>query len=57
MIINHILKEKYNSQKRLNKKADNDLRKYIYNSDRNVAELVKKYNLQLKFSKKDRLLS
>lgn len=52
MIINPILKEKYDSQKRLNEKANNDLRTYFKNSHRNVSEMAKKYGLKLKFTKK-----
>ena len=52
MIINPILKEKYDSQKRLNKKANNDLRAYFKNSHRNVSEMAEKYGLQLKFTEK-----
>lgn len=52
MIINPILKEKYDSQKRLNKKANNDLRTYFKNSHRNVSEMAEKYGLQLKFTAK-----
>lgn len=49
MITNPILKEKYNSQKRLNEKANNDLRTYFINSHRNVSEMAKKYGFKLKF--------
>lgn len=52
MIINPILKEKYDSQERLNKKANNDLRAYFKNSHRNVSEMAEKYGLQLKFTEK-----
>lgn len=52
MITNPILKEKYNSQKRLNEKANNDLRTYFINSHRNVSEMAKKYGFKLKFADK-----
>ncbi len=52
MIINPILKEKYDSQKRLNKKANNDLRAYFNNSHRNVSDMAETYGLQLKFTEK-----
>ncbi len=52
MIINPILKEKYDSQKRLNEKANNDLHSYFKNSHRNVSVMAKKYGLQLKFTEK-----
>jgi hypothetical protein len=52
MIINPILKEKYDSQKRLNEMANNDLRTYYQNSHSNVIEMAKKYGLELKFTEK-----
>ncbi len=52
MIINPILKEKYDSQKRLNKKANNDIHAYFKNSHRNVSEMAEKYGLQLKFTER-----
>lgn len=52
MIINPILKEKYDSQKRLNEKAKNNLRTYFKNSHRNVSRMAKKFGLQLKFTEK-----
>ena len=50
MVINPILREKYDSQKRLNEKANDDLRTYFKNSHRNVSAMAKKYGLRLKFT-------
>ncbi len=52
MIINPILKEKYDSQKRLNKIANNNLRTYFENTHHNVSEMAEKYGLQLQFTEK-----
>lgn len=52
MVINPILKEKYDSQKKLNEKANNDLRTYVKNSHRNVSEIARKYGFKLKFADK-----
>ncbi len=52
MIINPILKEKYDSQKRLNIKANNNLRIYFKNTHHNVSEMAEKYGLQLQFTEK-----
>lgn len=51
-MINPVLKEKYDSQKRLNEKANDDLRTYFINSHRNVSTMATKYGLQLKFAEK-----
>lgn len=47
-----ILKEKWDTQKRLAKEADYDLNKLIENANKNVSELVKKLNIKLKISKR-----
>ena len=52
MIINSILKEKYDSQIRLNEKANDDLRTYFNNSHSNVATMAKEYGLKLRFTGK-----
>lgn len=52
MIDSPILKEKYNTQKRLNKKANDNLQSYYENSQRNVSDMVKKYGLKLSYSEK-----
>lgn len=52
MFTNPILKEKYDSQKRLNEKANGDLHTYFKNSQRNVSAMAKKYGLRLKFTEK-----
>ena len=52
MITNSLLKEKHDAQKRLNEKANNDLRTYVKNSHFNVSEMANKYGLKLKFAEK-----
>ena len=52
MIINPVLKEKDESQKRLNEKANNDLHTYFKNSHCNVSVMAKKYELHLKYTER-----
>jgi hypothetical protein len=46
---NHILKRKHKIQKKLAEEAGYDLKKYIKNSKRNIATIIDKYKLNLKY--------
>ncbi|HLC17255.1 MAG TPA: hypothetical protein VJL89_13620 [Thermodesulfovibrionia bacterium] len=49
MIINELLKIKYETQKRLNKAAQSSLKKYIENTHKNVIEAEAKYGIKFKY--------
>ncbi len=48
-MINHILKRKFEVQKKLSEEAGYNLKKYVENSRSNVDSIKKKYNLTLKY--------
>jgi len=49
MIIDPILEEKYNAQKRLDEKANHDIEQYFENCHYNVLETAKKYGFTLQY--------
>ena len=51
MITNPLLEEIYATQRRLDKKAGHDIRKYAENAHLNVLEMAKKYGFKLKYGK------
>ncbi len=49
MIESVLLKEKYETQKRLDEQANHDLRQYFRNAHRNVEELVQKFGFEIQY--------
>lgn len=49
MIESALLKEKYETQKRLDEQANHDLRQYFRNAHCNVEELVEKYGFEIQY--------
>jgi len=50
MIINPLLEEIYNTQKRLVEESEYDMKKYSENVRKTVLEVEKKYGLKFKYS-------
>ncbi len=49
MLTNPLLQAKYDAQIRLDKEANHDIKQYVENSHRNVAELARKYGLKIRY--------
>ena len=49
MIESALLKEKYETQKRLDKQANHDLKQYFRNAHHNVKELAEKLGLEIRY--------
>lgn len=49
MIESALLKEKYETQKRLDEWANHDLKQYFTNAHRNVEKLSKKFGLDIQY--------
>ena len=51
MIDQLILDEKYESQKRLNGEAGNDIETYFKNCHQNIIEMSKKYGVKIRYDR------
>ncbi len=51
MLTNPLLQAKYEAQMRLDKEANHDLKQYVENSHRKVAELARKYGFTIRYGK------
>jgi hypothetical protein len=49
MLTSPLLQAKYEAQMRLDKEANHDIRQYVENSRRHVAELARKYGLTIRY--------
>lgn len=49
MIESILLKEKYETQKRLDERANHDLKQYFRNAHHNVGEIAKKLGLDIRY--------
>jgi hypothetical protein len=49
MLTSPLLQAKYEAQIRLDKEANHDIRQYVENSHRHVAELARKYGLTIQY--------
>jgi len=49
MLTNPLLQAKYDAQMRLDKEANHDLKLYVENSHRKVAELARKYGFTIRY--------
>jgi hypothetical protein len=49
MLTSPLLQAKYETQIRLDKEANHDIRQYVENSHRNVAELARKYGVTIQY--------